>query len=305
MWAGIRIEFLGRAPEKHEVWVIDASALRDEWRQVQLSIANPPLVGVGRCVLMWSDGPTPSGSVYWDAASVVTSIPPPINRLVNAGFESGEGGLGNPYGLDRWVAFGNAELSREAAFDGSGSLKIFGGFGFSGAFQDIRYSPDGAVVVNAYCKTRSGDVIAGSAIAGLVMEWPGPILSTAEALVAGPSTPKDTWLERTAILVPPEGTIAARVVLAFNDGPSPSGSAYFDDVSMLAVLPGDVDGNGRVDGRDIQYFSETVLDSARSSEYARAAADIGSAANRCTPDGAVTVDDVEGFIQLLIAGACE
>ncbi len=286
--AGLRIEFLGSSNDPTVVWTANAAAADDIWIPVNLETSAPPAIGVGRMVLIWIDGGATTGSVYWDETQVRSEANVGSDLLSNTGFEAGPGGLSNPYGINDWIAFGNAERSSEANSVGSASLKLFGGVGFSGVFQDFRYSPGSPITATGLYHTRGADHIGGEAMTGMVLEWPGPVLDVVERLDIGSETSQNQWIELRAIAVPPPGTMAARVVLAFDDGLSPSGAIYIDAVSAFAVLPGDVNCDAFVNGVDVQAFMQTLPNGAAPSASA-CACDINA-------DGIVDAADVPLFV---------
>lgn len=301
----LRIEFLGSAPNRVEAMPVNSVVPPDTWQDLTINIPSSSTTGVGRFVLIWADGDEPGGSVFWDSVLTARQADPATNLLANAGFEEGEGGPGNPYGIAKWIAFGNAELSQEAAYGGTGALKLFGGLGYSGAFQGFRYTPQDALTVSAMSMTASSDPISGTATSGLIVEWADPIIDTAELPAADASSPTDQWLLVTFIAYPPPGAIAARLVISFDDGDAPAGAVYVDDASLLQVFPGDTNGDRRIDGRDIDGFKNSLLLPDSVPAHVRAAADIGGSSDYCTPDGAVTMDDLPGFLLLLTESSCE
>lgn len=301
----LRIEFLGSAQDRVEAMPVNYVVPPDIWQDLTINIPSSSSTGVGRFVLIWADGDGPGGSVFWDSVSTARQAEPATNLLANAGFEEGEGGLGNPHGIEKWIAFGNAELSPEAAYEGTGALKLFGGLGYSGAFQGFRYPPQEALTVSAMYMTASSDPISGTATSGLIVEWADPIIDTAELPAVDVSSPTDQWLFVTFIAYPPPGAIAARLVISFDDGDAPAGAVYVDDASLLQVFPGDTNGDRRIDGRDIDGFKNSLLSPDSMPAQVRAAADVGGSADQCIPDGIVSMQDVPGFVRLLTESSCQ
>ncbi len=299
--AGIRIEFLGTDPQATEWIVATGMTPTDLWHSFQTTISSPLAIGAGRFVVIWADGGAPAGSTYWDDAKISSASNPATNLLSNADFELGEGGLGNSHGIRDWVAFGNSEMTRESAFEGTASLKLFGGLAYSGLFQGFRFDPRDTLSLSIRYMTSSVDAIGGTAAAGVVVEWPGPVLEPVERIDIDQAVPRDQWLRRELIVNPPDGAIAARLVLPFEDGNSPSGAAYIDDVSLLAVIPGDTNADFRVNGLDIPMFLQALLTTGLVDYSVLAASDLSSPGDVGTPDGELTTDDLERFVELLIS----
>jgi hypothetical protein len=67
---------------------------------------------------------------------------------------------------------------------------------------------------------------------------------------------------------------------------------------------GDLTLEGVVDSADVQRFTLTLLNPSQATAEDKCRADVGSPANFCAPDGQVTIDDIPGFTQLLLAGSC-
>ncbi len=303
--AGIRLEFLGPSEERLEFALADGETPVDLWHGFTTTIVSPPAIGIGRFVCFWADGDDPSGSIYWDSVAVTEEAYPVENLLFNQGFEQGKHDLADPFALDEWIAFGNAAQSYEVALDGAASLKLFGGPWSSGAYQDFRYDPGYPLSVSAQYATVSQDAIAGTAISGVTIEWPEPIIGVAEELSFGAFSQVDTWEDMEIVVYPPAGSIAVRFVSLIVDGQNPSGAVYVDDASLVAVLPGDVNDDGRINGEDIAGFTQALLDPASVPYQAWAAADIGGPDGPCAADGVVTLDDLPGFLKLLLNSACD
>lgn len=67
---------------------------------------------------------------------------------------------------------------------------------------------------------------------------------------------------------------------------------------------GDMNGDGRRDGADIQPFVAVLLDPGAATAAARCRADVSSATSRCAPDSSVDGHDGDAFLQLLLVGWC-
>lgn len=294
----LRLEYLGRRSDSVRIPVASSESPVDQWEQVDFLVPNPPGIGVGRLALVWSDGRDSTGSGYVDSLTV--SQAPGTTLLQNGSFEAGSPGLGTAYGLEGWACFGNAEMSGEAAYDGTSAAKLFGGLGYSGLFQDFYYAPGCELRTSLKTFSDSSDSIGGTAKLEVKIEWPGDPIRVDDWILANEHTATGEWHEHRVSAVPPEGTVAIRVVLLLVDGDDPRGSAYTDGVEVFGVYPGDLNDDNRVDGADIEAFFRTMINPEFADEFEWAAADMCGDSIPCMPDDDVTVADVGRFVDVLL-----
>lgn len=76
--------------------------------------------------------------------------------------------------------------------------------------------------------------------------------------------------------------------------------------SCESATAGDANNDGLVNGRDTQDFITAVMEFGGVFDtIAKCASDIGSPCDACAPDGAVDINDVPGFVSLLLGGPCQ
>ena len=167
--------------------------------------------------------------------------PPPTSLIRDPGFEDADGALAD------WPRFGNTIdnviSDWGTPLDGQRSLKMFGQFNgeanASGAFQNIPVSAGDRFTAGAHALTRSEDSIAGtgnSALlkvefyseAGAAYDSPA-FLGESSAVLAGTTSPSDTWIQSEFDGVVPAGAVEARITLAFRQTAFNFGGSVFVD----------------------------------------------------------------------------
>jgi glucose/arabinose dehydrogenase len=181
-------------------------------------------------------------------------------ELVNGGFDDAGGSL------DGWGTFGSNVAARtEAVLNGTHSLKIFGEFNgvenFSGAFQGIAVTEGMEITADASAFIRNEDTLFGKDnevfmkveyynVAGGAF-GSGDFISQTEILIADGTTAEDVWLAHQILDTVPSGAVEARISFAFRQLNNNNGAIHIDAVSLVAVLPGDLDGDGFVGITDL------------------------------------------------------
>ncbi len=191
-----------------------------------------------------------------------------------------------PFATDTWFAFNNALVEiddiggtdptiPDMAPDGVFMLKTYGPFlggpNASGAFQNVVAQPGEEFEARVMAQTTSGDSILGTAnfntlqisfldATGTAIESAPfvPVNGGVFPLLDGrdPNMPEDTWVEGVANAIAPAGTAYARVSLFFIQLMNEGGASWFDDVSLVRLIPdivalaGDHNQDGVVDAAD-------------------------------------------------------
>lgn len=182
------------------------------------------------------------------------------------GYQQGGGSL------DAWRVFGNSvnnvAVSAGAVLDGEKSLKLFGQFNgslnVSGVSQGTSVSAGDVVRATANSFVRGVDSIAGTEnLVQMKVEFysqygaardSASFLSESSQTIADGGSTNDAWQSGQLVATTPAGAAEARLVLQFVQPAGQTGAVYLDDVSFGVVLPGDFNGDGRVDGSDLDVW---------------------------------------------------
>ncbi len=187
-------------------------------------------------------------------------VGPPPTVLANGGFDDNGGSL------DAWNTFGtNASAQTQAVLDGTHSLKIFGEFNgqenFTGAYQGIAITQDMLITADASAFIRSQDTLAGKdnqvfmkleyySVFGAAF-GSEDFLGEISILIADGSTDEDIWIPHQITATAPDGAVEVRLSFVFRQLNNNNGAIHIDAVSLNAVLPGDLDGDGFVGIADL------------------------------------------------------
>lgn len=201
------------------------------------------------------------------------------NLLADASFESFDA---VPGGNGGWNQFGNVfrPSGPVPPQDGFQSLKMFGPFfalpNASGVFQNVPASPGQEFEGSVYAYSQSSDSILGTQnftkitlqflnAAGQVLDSvnfsPGrnekdtPIFDGRD-----PNMVQNQWIQYTVNAIAPADTAFVRESLFFIQNLSEGGAVWFDNASLVRLIPdivavpGDYNGNGVVDAADYVVF---------------------------------------------------
>jgi glucosylceramidase len=184
------------------------------------------------------------------------------------GFHKGGGSL------DAWTAYGNSignvSVTAEAVLSGEKSLKLFGQFNgsvnVSGVFQGMTVAPGETVRAELSSYIRLADSLAGASnTVQMKIEFYslfGAARSSANFLgevietIADAASPNDEWLGHDLAAVAPLGTAEARLVIEYLQPSGQSGAVHIDGVEFGIATPGDFNGDGSVDGADLEVWRQ-------------------------------------------------
>ncbi len=172
------------------------------------------------------------------------------NIVANGSAEAG-GGAGGPDDriAESWTFFGGDTIERSneenlEPLAGSWSLKIFGGEGTVGAYQDISVAEGANVTISAQLYTRDGDAIDGDAQAKIKIEFldaASQSLGATELVVLDAGSATDTWTPASlGPIEAPATTAVARMVCVWTYSATSFGSAYWDDCTLTVGAGGNL-----------------------------------------------------------------
>jgi glucosylceramidase len=182
------------------------------------------------------------------------------------GYQQGGGSL------DAWTIFGNSAnnvaVTADAVLDGENSLKLCGqsngSLNTSGVSQGISVSAGDRVRATANSLLRGADSIAGTENqVQMKVEFYSQygaardstsFLSESSQTIADGGSAIDVWQSGQLVETAPAGAVEARLILQFVQPTGETGAVYLDDISFDVVLPGDYNGDGRVDGSDLDVW---------------------------------------------------
>jgi hypothetical protein len=190
------------------------------------------------------------------AALIAAGLPASAgaNLLVNPGFEDAGGSYNG------WTIYGNAPSISTPATDniartGSAAAKVFGeftgcpipNFDSGGVGQSFAPTPGQIYEFSGYSYVSSGDPLTGSflcasnrCVAKIVFyDAPsgGAEMCSNEILVAGPSTPTDTWSPFSVSVPAPAGAQRVESLILFLQPGCDSGSTFVDDLMFREKTP--------------------------------------------------------------------
>ena len=165
------------------------------------------------------------------------------NIVKNGSAEAGGGAGGpDPTVAENWTFFGGTTVERSDQenldpIEGSWSLKIFGGEGTVGAYQDVAVVAGENVTIAAELYSRSTDAIGGDAEAKIKIEFLdsgfGSLDSTELVVLDCLVNAKDVWTAGSiGPVAAPAGAAVARMICVWTYGDTSFGSAYWDACSL-------------------------------------------------------------------------
>jgi len=190
--------------------------------------------------------------------------PQPLpTALVNGSFDDNGGSLAN------WSTFGNeignVNANTEAVLDGTHSLKIYGQFNgaenWSGAYQGISITEGMLITADASTFIRNQDTLFGKDNEVFMKleyytefgaAFGGPeFIGQTEIMIADGTTAEDVWLMHQISEMAPAGAVEARLSFVLRQLNNNNGAIHIDSVTLSAILPGDLDGDGFVGLNDL------------------------------------------------------
>ncbi|MEO1497878.1 MAG: glycosyl hydrolase [Planctomycetota bacterium] len=182
-----------------------------------------------------------------------------------------------------WVGINQADVSTLYANTGRQSLRLAPGQE-SGQSRpgiarqsfsiDSEVAPGGEYSLGAWVMHPSGDELTGTREGSLRLQWfdaSGALLGDAREVIIDATSPTDEWFYASldGVNLPDDPLIAElRATLWVNNvGPTSlnSGAVYFDDVALFAgpsaLIPGDFNGDRRVDNEDLNLLLNAWGDS--------------------------------------------
>lgn len=172
---------------------------------------------------------------------VISSAQTSSNLLVDPSFEQWAGDPTSP----NWAVFQNAYCVAVTARTRVFVAKIYGNFtgqqNYSGIWQDVPAGPGRKYVASAYLRQNVGDTLQGDNEAWLKMEFfdaGGRLLQVFESprkMKAKDAAGKYVFFS-TGLVTSPPGTVTARFVVIFGQGPDNApGAVLVDDASLTEV----------------------------------------------------------------------
>ncbi|MFH0953355.1 MAG: hypothetical protein V1873_03395 [Verrucomicrobiota bacterium] len=163
------------------------------------------------------------------------------NLLVDPSFEEWAGDPTSP----RWAVFQNAYCVAVTARTRVFVTKIYGNFtseqNYSGIWQDVPAGPGREYVASAYLRQNVGDTLQGDDEAWLKLEFfdaGGKLVQVFESprkMKAKDAAGKYVFFSTGPVASPP-GTVTARFVVIFGQGPDNApGAVLVDDVLLMEV----------------------------------------------------------------------
>jgi hypothetical protein len=167
--------------------------------------------------------------------------------------------------FENWIPFNNAYNEVYTfAHSGTGAAKFFGcwcsPYNVSGCFQEVPAVAGETFRVTGWWYTLDSDQISGTNWTVMNVEWHDSsdnLISYNSQYCIDATTPVDTWIQFRATWTAPAGTAYARYVPLFIQPAYDGGSAFTDDVELVALpaCSGDLNEDGQVDDSDFVIFA--------------------------------------------------